>query len=727
MSHPLADLPSPPPRPRGRTASTAKRRGAAPPSSVFFQREANETEVLRQEVNRLERLVDVLISARPVAAAPSFSLASSEPALNPSLASAQTPRQLFPSPSSTASPLDPSSAADNATVNVDTDDLALQLGELTLKTFRLEEPTKPHSRDPELLSEAKLVLAADLHPLGSSPRTAAPPPEQAMKAYYLKMGWWSAVPLKQYKDAHAAIFRAVDSLPTSTHGLTQSTSLAASLSLSSSARAVPDEGRVSHWKRCARAALDRAQAIEQPSLTTLRATLVLASLYTLLTPGEEGRDGVAMLALASQACLQLDLHRDPDNWPDVYSADEAEDRRALFQAMITQDAQVASFIDRRFSLLRSDDWDTRPPRDFDNGAVLPSPFRSEIEQSYSRFFRSLSTLSDKVTRAHAAPSPLPYSRFTELESQLSDLEQSMPELYRLKTHARALSARENLQKTLVQLCVSYERFRIHRPLLSRGVAERKHAASRDTCITSARHVLELSMSPDLTAFWGCVTCPGSAAATALAIDLLFDPARKYADTDTVLLERKIKHLQSFAKVSTVARRGSRLLEFLLNKIKSRRTPSGDSSSAPVTDRKRLCVRPDEGPVPLRGSTHESRLDDEADEPPRRKSPFRPLESDSASSAHTTVPFSSSTSRRPPSPSSPSSAPSSPSSPSSSPASSSATSAPSSSGVPPPSAARSCSAAEEIAQLDFPALLGVGGTAGIFSFGAEDEEILGRIL
>ncbi|GAA6009937.1 hypothetical protein JCM10207_002165 [Rhodosporidiobolus poonsookiae] len=497
-------------------------------------------------------------------------------------------------------------------------DLARQLGELTLKTYSLAEPAKPQRTDKDLLREyareeravfAALEAASPNHHDPSLPVSLA-----------LCFAVWSFGLVMLDYSAQGTAYAGKDPLN-------------------------------AHFSRYSRTGLALAKAVESPTLDALRTMLLLARHETLVSPGEEGRIGVAMIALAAQACLQLDLHRDPDSLSTDVSPDEAEDRRNLFHATLLQDNQVATYIGRRFILLRSIDWNTRVPVDSDAQGVTDTGFGET--HTMTSFLRALSVMTERITRAQFRSSPVPYSHILDLDGQLVDLVKCMPAFLKVD-----------------------------------GItSEAARLPTSRTSFFGQRSV------------WGCATYVRISAATVLAIDLMFHSERQGASEDKAIVEKLVKHLSSFTTVSTLARRGSRLLQFLLDKVNSR-----------SLDRALLLP---ERKVVRRAASSSAKAESIA-ETAAQAPPFPSVLPPPNTYASAPPP-----SRRP----RPGSSPPLPSS-----HDVASTSGPASTSSDPdrPLSTLFRTAVEEIAQLDFPALLGVDGTESIFSFGDYGAETLGKL-
>ncbi|GAA6009954.1 hypothetical protein JCM10207_002171 [Rhodosporidiobolus poonsookiae] len=486
---------------------------------------------------------------------------------------------------------------------------------------------------------------------------------QAAEGYFFIMAWWSnVVSREQYHQEEEAVFAAVSALPTSDFKPSLPASLALCFAVwsvglamiqysTASSDVTREDGLGSRLDGYSRTALVPARAVEQPSLDTLRTMLLLAPHYTLVSSGEAGR---------------LDLHRDPDDLPDAFTDAEAEDRRNLFHATLVQDNQVASFS-------------SEPTK----------------QRHGTHYLRSLSLMSEQVTQACFGQTPVSYQHILDLDHQLSDLWIDMPDAHKPERLTSTSNFRDLVQVALIQFVLAHERFRLHRPFLSRAYADPNFALSRQTCLSAARQLLEILESPAIGAVWGCATYVRVSAATVLCVDLIFQPAQETAVSDKALVRKKIDELKPLSKMSTVARRGRRLLQFLLDKIDSR--SNGGTLLLPERKRPRTAV-----PQPQPTTT--------ADGPVAQYQPLaRPSTSFSDhTSPSTSITTASNRSRR--------SRPGSPP-----PLSPHDRASPPTSLAAPPLADVFRSAADDLAALDFAALLGVERQSGIFTFGSGEGE------
>ncbi|GAA6009938.1 hypothetical protein JCM10207_002166 [Rhodosporidiobolus poonsookiae] len=227
----------------------------------------------------------------------------------------------------------------------------------------------------------------------------------------------------------------------------------------------------------------------------------------------------------------------------------------------------------------------------------------------------------------------------------------------------------------------------------------RYTPSRQICISSARQLLDLANSATLEATWG--------SATAICADLMFDSSREQSDADQRRVQKRIRHLQSFAKVSTVARRGWRLLSFLLDKIQARSASSPGARETPPPPQRRHFSSASDSTSTISSSSS-------------TRSSAEPMDGSLDYLKHKTpVPLTASLPTRPSPPSTSSAAERRTIRKLSAALSTPSTSSPA---LPlPPLADVFRSAADDLAALDFAALLGVERQSGIFTFGSGEGE------
>ncbi|GAA6042074.1 hypothetical protein JCM8097_004095 [Rhodosporidiobolus ruineniae] len=597
--------------------------GADAVAPLYDRREANENERLRSEVDRLQRLVDVLVSAQgpptfvgplppppldlPIPPTlpqppPSFYLTTSSNSSSPSaptLASAPSSSGIPPSTSEPAEAVEPH-------------DLVRQLSELTLRTYEVGAVDREGPRASSLVEEAQHLL----NPLNPTPPSSAsvngaptfnaprsplfavstssapttptallariPPRTVAEKAAagFFQLGSCCVQPItqKQYQQYEDDVYAAKE-----TDQEPPASSLAIcfaiwGLGFFTAAYEGSIEGsirladRAASFAELARDALTAGRSLELPTLDSIRALLIVSTYYIVFSPGERGGVGVGLLALAVQGCLQLELHRDPDKRGGTFTVAEAEDRRRLFWMVFLKDATVASVIGRRFALLHLRDIDCRVPlagpvegfdRDAPPAGVSPLPVVDDNSAAYFTCFLELAKLTEQITDEvfGYAFSPLPC--VMKLDKAVRDLQDKSDEL--LEAFAQNDNPFLRVKASLGHLAFQQELLRLHRPYLVSAYQDDRYAYSRATCLASSRKTLQVQQDPVLQAEWAYSSCTVIQSALVLAIELLYgSPGVESGDLG--LVRTVLVRVERFKKIATVCRRGAKLIRFLLDKI-----------------------------------------------------------------------------------------------------------------------------------------------------------------
>ncbi|GAA5887923.1 hypothetical protein JCM6882_000803 [Rhodosporidiobolus microsporus] len=732
---------------------------------LFERREANETERLRDEVERLQRLVDVLVSARPP------SEVGLPPLPPPPYPFSNDERQPVASISATASGAAASPANAQQQLQqppkeepqiLEAEDLVRRLSELTIRTFQLggEEAQDPHGES--LVKEAKHLLDASVPVTANSsqeaaksipdflslfPTSATPtdtqelvgrlPPkkliEKAVDAYFRAISWYiHPITRTQYQGHEDLVYAAKEAdKPAPPNSLAIVFAVSAlglfASDLDAPAYAGYDKTDLAvKLVELGRNALAIGRFLEQPTTDAIRALILIATHYAVLAPGDDGGCGMGLLALAVNACLQLELHRDPDKRPGNLPFAEAEDRRRLFWGVFLKDVEIASVMGRRFTLLHVRDCDTKFPLDISDDQLAeesPQPTGKEGHMTALIVRMKFAKLTEQITEEVFGIHAVTYTRILELDDAIRNLEKELPAVYQLGASSDPLTASKAL---IVNLALLQEILRLHRPFLARSYFDDKFTFSRTTCVNTARQILELQESPLLRASWACMMYKSIMASTVLCVDLMHEGGSEQAGKHKDLVRGAMQRLKRFQAISTICRRGSALLRFLLDKIDTAARDFRPNEGGAPPHLKRTRTAPSGTRPALTASPQATDLPPEpelAHKLPRASSfstsPFPtknldlPLGSEAPRPTH---PYPSSRPKT-----SSSNASRVPSLDFRSDASTSGTSGPSSNFSSFPSSAflpttpSMRSAADEIASLDFPALLGIDGNAAPFSF------------
>lgn len=93
---------------------------------------------------------------------------------------------------------------------------------------------------------------------------------------------------------------------------------------------------VDKWFEGAMVALSCGRFLDNPSVESVRAVVVISTYFVFMATGESSGAGMGLLSLAVQVALSLSLHRDPNKiFPNngKFTFFEAEERRRLFWSL----------------------------------------------------------------------------------------------------------------------------------------------------------------------------------------------------------------------------------------------------------------------------------------------------------------------------------------------------------------------------------------------------------
>ncbi|GAA5902588.1 hypothetical protein JCM6882_009324 [Rhodosporidiobolus microsporus] len=334
-------------------------------------------------------------------------------------------------------------------------------------------------------------------------------------------------------------------------------------------------------------ALALSNHIERPTLDSIRALVLLIAYYVVGAPGDEGFQGVALLSIAASSCLQLELHRDPDDRPNSLTLAEKEDRRRLFHTTFVVESLAAAMLGQNFTHLRARTSTTRLPLDHDEQLdEKPKPTGEQTHMSALLVWMRFAQLTQRITEEVFGPHPVAYSRILEIDAQLLQF-QAEADKPVSEPKQGGVATRSAMDVGNPTMRVLHERLRLHRAYLSLSYVDEKYRFSRQACLDSARQILELHDSPLLQGSWPFITYGSIVSAVVLCINILVSPSADDAGKDKAFVFSAVERLERFGAVSTICRRGSTLLRFLLAKIEAvGRSYRPSEHGAPYSKRRR---------------------------------------------------------------------------------------------------------------------------------------------
>ncbi|GAA5820646.1 hypothetical protein JCM11251_003092 [Rhodosporidiobolus azoricus] len=575
---------------------------------------------------RLQRLVDVLASAPPQWDLANTSLSPLPPVNSPE----QPPAGQHVAPPRPSSSIANATRLDHATAASLGDDLVKRLSDLTIKSFHTPSLSEGCTLRHSLVQEARYLLdAADPPALPLSPPTNGPLPSTVFPTCSstrkltlqeltgrlpsrqlvdkgVGLFYASIIPYFQYRKHEEAVFSAMAS-----DQVAPAISLAilftlCALGLLGGELDTPTYAEYhkehigSGLIELARQALDLSGFPEVLTLDTIRVLILLGAHYGVLSTGDQGSAGLALLASAANGCLELNLHRDPDKQSPNMSFAEKEDRRRLYHLVKLMDAELATIMGRSYTLLHARNADCRLPLDIADDLlekgeeVKPTGEESRMTSLLARM--RFSELAERITEEVFGVHTPPYSRIIELDAEIRNMEGSVPDEYKGGSSDPLTARRTNM----IWLLMLEELLRLHLPYFTKAHLDDQYSFSHKTCIETAVAILQVHGSPLLLSCWSWITFRSTGAAAVLGIELMFNPDCPEAREHRLLIEDAVRRLDMFKAVSTVARRGSALLRFLLGKIDScSRSFRPDADRAPLAKR----IRPSPASPSLEDLSH----------------------------------------------------------------------------------------------------------------------------
>ncbi|KAM0752848.1 hypothetical protein T439DRAFT_323462 [Meredithblackwellia eburnea MCA 4105] len=580
---------------------------------LITARDRNETEHLRHEVDRLQGLIDLLMANSPMSREllETNGLGGVPPIYSPTTSSQSPGRDgdassdgHGPTPHYDTTPKDEDLAAH---------DIAQKLGRLTIKHFTDAQQPGGDIGPEHLITEAQNILdqrdeqafpspdhnfvaggvapspAASVFPFSKCQATtteqilsrlpARPLAEVASQHYFRTIDWYlHPCPRHIFQRHTNAVWDAVNAgAPVEPFSLAICLSIwAVGLAGMPAVKAAQKgfqankDSLAKEWLDLAAGALAIGRFLEKPNVEAIRALLVMAVHFVALSPGDDGGAGVAYLVLSVQSCLQLHLHRDPDKSPGRFSPAEAEDRRRLFWLTFVADQFSSTTTGRRYNMLHLRDIDTKLPKDVADekmGEPEPSvPSETDMTSLICRI--RIAQLAERISEEAFGIKPISYSTIRDLDQQVNDLEEDMPPLYQFN-HATTTDTRLHplrcLKIFMIKLGFCQERLRIHRPYQFRSYSDETFAHSRNVCISTALEILSIHASPLCEAAWAGLNYKAICASIVLAIDLLQAPNGPESDQHRIAIQGALARIERFSRISTLCRRGAKVLQFLLQR------------------------------------------------------------------------------------------------------------------------------------------------------------------
>ncbi|GAA5906366.1 fungal specific transcription factor domain-containing protein [Sporobolomyces salmoneus] len=324
------------------------------------------------------------------------------------------------------------------------------------------------------------------------------------------------------------------------------------------------------------ASLSQSNFLEEPTLDTIRALSLLAIFHLSVGPGDEGTLGFAFTASAVQASFHIKLHRDPSQLNAAFSFREAEERRSLIHHVHLLDGIATASYSRGYILLHARDISAAFPLDLHDhelefAETAPNrPFEETVLTSLIERFK-ISRWSEGVTEEILSGNSLPFERMLELDRGLEELSGSIHPLYQWSLLpsldlANAAGELRAWRISIVWIAMWREKLRLHRPFLKSSYSDPSLAYSRHACIEAAKGFLAIHACPANLIPAAGFTNKACLACIILALEIVFNKEQTTAAIEyRTLIEGALERLTKFEKISTIARRGVKIVRFLLEK------------------------------------------------------------------------------------------------------------------------------------------------------------------
>ncbi|GAA5859877.1 hypothetical protein JCM1840_001777 [Sporobolomyces johnsonii] len=341
---------------------------------------------------------------------------------------------------------------------------------------------------------------------------------------------------------------------------------------------------VDHWLEGAMVALTCGRFLDNPSVEAVRATVVLSTFFVFVATGERSGAGMGLLSLVVQIALSLGLHRDPDRSPGRFTFFEAEERRRLFWNLFMLCILSSASLSRTWAVFDLNGVDTKLPLDCNDHEILEEKTAyAAVERRKTKFEETpmtslivkmkLAVLARKMNDRAFGIHPVPYEEVLALDAELREFEESIPARYQLRLDPSGALLRPaahvtvtEMRACMIQISLAGEYIRLHRPWLLLSGQNKTFQYSRDQAIKYSKLLLAIYRSPSCNKQkWGGLSYKATNAAIVLAVEILSFPDGSEVSSLRSVVKAVQKQLEAQAPFSSLCRKGSRLIGFLLDK------------------------------------------------------------------------------------------------------------------------------------------------------------------
>ncbi|GAA5959583.1 hypothetical protein JCM3765_007204 [Sporobolomyces pararoseus] len=341
---------------------------------------------------------------------------------------------------------------------------------------------------------------------------------------------------------------------------------------------------VDQWLEGSMLALTCGGFLDNPSMEAVSATVILSTFFVFTATGERAGAGMGLLSLVVQTALSLGLHRDPDRTPGKYTFFEAEERRRLFWNLFMLCILSSSSLSRTWNVFDLKNIDCQLPLDCHDHEILDeAAARAGLEKRKIKFAETpmtslivkmkLAVLARKMNDRAFGIDPVPYEEILALDAELREFEEAIPSRYRLKLDQTGALLRPTTHVTvtemracMISISLTSEFIRLHRPWLLLSGENKTFQYSRDQAVKHSKILLAVYRSPSCNKQkWGGLTYKATNAAIVLAIDVLAFPDQAEVELLRSTIRAVQKQMEVQSTASSVCRKGSRLIKFLMDK------------------------------------------------------------------------------------------------------------------------------------------------------------------
>ncbi|KAM0747303.1 hypothetical protein T439DRAFT_98465 [Meredithblackwellia eburnea MCA 4105] len=379
---------------------------------------------------------------------------------------------------------------------------------------------------------------------------------------------------------------------------------------------------VDKWTQACMLTLTAAGFVSEPSIETVRAAMMLVTMNIFWGTGENTATCLGLLSIAIEGAFTLRLHRDPERTKGLTFV-EKEDRRRLFWNLFSQAMMVSWMVGRTWSHFDLEKIDCKYPLDcHDDELYLGEKEATKLSEARAKrhlteedfdytaltallIKTKIAVVMKKCCDAVFAVRTVPYSKVLELNKELDEIEASFPLAYQFPVNEKGDIAATSFaigvpvserHGGMLHIALASVYVRLHRPWLVLGAIDDRFAFSRRQAVKYSKWLLVFHTVPPMHLPLGVHNYRTITCATVLSIELLQRPLED-AENERLheLVLRSVKATAPFAELSSVCRKGVKLLQFLVARYEERLVRSG----APPSSKR---VRHEESPRRLKPTT-----------------------------------------------------------------------------------------------------------------------------